>query len=260
MPFAARTKALGIVARGSTFQRPAVTIWLACLLASVAAEDALPAVAAEPSGNIQVAANKPTNLSGSIQFDIGSQPLPAALDAYSEASGVQVLYDGALAKGRMSSEIHGRLPTDAALSALLAGTGLAAVFTRTGNVVIVLNPVSPALNYMPPPVGPAMQLGEIHVDVPNARAGNGLYATLVQFQLEKVLRQAPNSITGNYQALLRIWLDPNGAVRRSQLVSSNGNIRGDENLLHLVQTLTVGAPPPPDLMQPVSIRVALSMR
>jgi hypothetical protein len=47
-----------------------------------------------------------------------------ALDAYAAATGLQVLYDGALAAGRRSNAVSGVLMPDVALRVLLEETGL----------------------------------------------------------------------------------------------------------------------------------------
>lgn len=57
-------------------------------------------------------------------YDIGSQRLADALRLYSETSGREVVASSTLIDGKRSSRVTGRLPADAALDRLLAGTGL----------------------------------------------------------------------------------------------------------------------------------------
>ncbi len=61
-----------------------------------------------------------------ISFDIPAQPIASALEAYSSATGIELFYDGALAGRPIVQAVIGRLTPDAALLALLAGTGLVA--------------------------------------------------------------------------------------------------------------------------------------
>jgi iron complex outermembrane receptor protein len=57
-------------------------------------------------------------------YDIAAQPLGAALRHYAAASGREVVADASLVEGRHSAGVRGRLSPEAALTRLLAGTGL----------------------------------------------------------------------------------------------------------------------------------------
>lgn len=59
-------------------------------------------------------------------YDIEAQPLDAALGEFSEASGRDIIVDADLTKGKRGGPVQGNMSADAALSALLAGTGLSA--------------------------------------------------------------------------------------------------------------------------------------
>lgn len=59
-------------------------------------------------------------------FDIAAQPLGNALRDYTAASGRQILYSADLVEGKRSKAVQGRMSSDAALTRLLAGTGLIA--------------------------------------------------------------------------------------------------------------------------------------
>jgi TonB family protein len=233
--------------------------FLGCVVGCVLAFHAEPAVAAM-QGSDDAADLGVTNMGvhGAIRFDIGAVSLPSALDAYSQSSGIQVLYDGALASGRLSAPVHDVTTAENALTRLLEGTGLAAVFTRDRNVIIVLNPGASKVVYTVLPPGPVMRLGMLHVDAPKLIGSGGTYASLVQSELQRVLLRNPRLLVGHYEALVRIWVDQGGIVQKSQLVSSTGNTHCDGALLKTIQSLAVSAPPPIDLVQPVSIRVAVS--
>src|SRR5262245_42576885 len=57
-----------------------------------------------------------------IAFDIPRQPLAGALQAYGQATGIQVLYESNSALGRTSVAVEGKFTADAALSLLLKET------------------------------------------------------------------------------------------------------------------------------------------
>ncbi|MDB5607895.1 MAG: Secretin/TonB short N-terminal domain protein [Bradyrhizobium sp.] len=75
------------------------------------------------------------------QFNIPSQPLEVALDAYGAASRLQVLYETALTSGRRSTEVKGVYTQEAALRLLLSGTGLD--FDYTEERAFTLVPAGP---------------------------------------------------------------------------------------------------------------------
>ncbi|MEM8594888.1 MAG: TonB-dependent receptor [Pseudomonadota bacterium] len=93
----------------------------AALLASTAL--ASPAGAQSAAGTVQ-------------SYQIAPGSLTAALDAFSDASGLTIVYDSALAAGLESPGVAGELTTDAALSLLLQGTNLTFRFTESGAVAL----------------------------------------------------------------------------------------------------------------------------
>ena len=76
------------------------------------------------------------------EFDIPAQRLADALRAYSEATGRDVIAASQLLEGRRSSAVRGRLSPDAALTRLLAGTGLVA--ERVDNTLVLRVKSAPA--------------------------------------------------------------------------------------------------------------------
>lgn len=85
-------------------------------------------------------------------YDIPAQPLPSALTTFGRQSGLQVSVPAALAQGRISAPVAGRLSPSEAISRLLAGTGL--TYRLNGNVVTL----QPA-----PTAEGAIQLGTLRV-------------------------------------------------------------------------------------------------
>ena len=93
----------------------------------------------------------------SRSFAIAPQPLSSALAEFSRASGVQVSAPAELTAGRSSPGVSGTLSPAAALSRLVAGTGLSG--SIAGNTV-VLTPIPRAGDAGPD----AMQLPPVHVE------------------------------------------------------------------------------------------------
>jgi iron complex outermembrane receptor protein len=74
--------------------------------------------------------------SAAVAFNIKAGSLEQALVAYSTQSGLQLLYTADLVKGLQAPAVDGPLTPTAALSRLLAGTGLVADYTSRGSIVL----------------------------------------------------------------------------------------------------------------------------
>lgn len=99
------------------------------LLAACAAA----ALVAAPIGAIAA----PVQESAAIAFTLPSQPLDDALMAFARIADVQVLYDPAQVRGKVSSRLDGRLTPTEGLRRLLTGTGLRAQATGSGTFTLV---------------------------------------------------------------------------------------------------------------------------
>ena len=95
-----------------------------------------------------------------VAFSIAAGPLDTALSRFGVASGVQVVYGSALTTGLSTRGVSGNLPPEAALSQLLAGTGLSYRFTGPSSVTIAA-PGATAQGGAPTPG--ALQLQQIVV-------------------------------------------------------------------------------------------------
>jgi outer membrane receptor protein involved in Fe transport len=95
-----------------------------CLLLTATA-----AATAEPPG-IRVAQAEMVN------FDIAAQPLPQALNALARQAGIQIVYTTEAPFGVQSRGVTGRLSVEAALSRILAGSGLLYRFTDATTVTL----------------------------------------------------------------------------------------------------------------------------
>jgi TonB family protein len=185
----------------------------------------------------------PTSQTAPISFDIGAQPLEAALDAYGAASGVQVLYRTSLTAGRHSARVHGVFMPEAALKVLLAGTGLTVRYTTNDSFTLVPQPVdrSPAMaaTYRPPDM---MRYGDF---LGAAQAG-----------VLDVLCRNPETRPGRYRITIKFWVDPAGAVLKTALLASTGDAAHDDAIVDALSHMRVGEAPPADMPQPITMVIS----
>lgn len=70
-----------------------------------------------------------------VKYNIPTQPLGSALNAFSAQNGLVVMADSALVQGKKTLGVHGKTDAETAMRTLLRGTGL--TFRRDGNVFAV---------------------------------------------------------------------------------------------------------------------------
>jgi Secretin and TonB N terminus short domain/TonB C terminal len=170
-------------------------------------------------------------------FDIPAQPLMAALDAYSAATGLQVVYDGALVAGRQSNAVRGRMAPDAALRSLLNGTGL-----------VVLYAAPDVFSLLPERAMEPARARRIGDYMP--------YLAAVQGSIEAAFCSRPLTAPGAYRIEFSFRIDPAGRVSRAQLLGSTGERARDRAIAGLLDGLTIDRPPPPDMPQPVVMAIS----
>jgi hypothetical protein len=178
--------------------------------------------------------------SGSIPFDIPSESLTSALEAYARISGREVLYDGTLATGHRSSKVEGVYAPAAALRMLLLGTGLSAQFKDTDFFVLVPTPP---------------------VERQAGAEGGTRSAILLRYygRLQASLRAAfcedDAALPGRYRVAARLWIGPSGDVLRETRLASTGNARLDREIDKTLRSLRLDDPPPAGAAQPFTIVV-----
>lgn len=166
-------------------------------------------------------------------FDIPSMPLAAALEAYGNVSGRDILYNSETAIGRQSTPVHGRLSYDAALMVLLEGTGLSVNLQTEQSYILV----------------PAPSWAE---SLPASL--DGYYARL-QMAVRDALCRDVEARPGTYRVALRLWVDAAGDVARYQRLSSSGSTIVDDGLDRVLAGLRIGVPPPQELAQPLTLAI-----
>ncbi len=68
---------------------------------------------------------------------IGAQPLPSALLTFAEQSGLEIIFDAGVVRGKQTGGVSGEVSADAALQTLLADTGLRHRFTDPDTVTLI---------------------------------------------------------------------------------------------------------------------------
>ncbi|WP_165190159.1 STN domain-containing protein [Caulobacter soli] len=200
-----------------------------------------------------------------IRFDISARPLSAAIEAYALATGVQVLYDRPRGEGLRSPGVVGLYTREAALRALLAGTGLAAVFSHDDSVV--LRPdvgKAPPADFGPAPSDRSTMLsldtlevrGEAAVPAAEGeRLDLKLYGGLVRGAVHQALAGDRDLAAGRYRLTLKLWIAPSGAIDRLVAEDSTGDPDRDQAITTIVGRVVIDSPPPEGLPQPVVLVV-----
>lgn len=169
----------------------------------------------------------------SIVFDLPSQSLEAAIEAYSVASGWQVIYDAKLASGRQSTAVRGQMLPAAALRRLVTGTGLIAEFMATDGAILVMDPAvqnAPSLE----PTQPIRS-----------------YYGRIQTVLKRALCADEGIRDGGYRMAIGFWVNMSGQVARVETLSSTGEPETDAAFVQMVRHLPIGDAPPSGFEQPV---------
>ena len=230
------------------FVKPAGAALVASALALV-----LAARAAEPG--------RPS-VSEPIAFNIPAQPLSNALHTYSRRVGVQVLYDTRSAAGHQSVAVEGSLTPEEALRRLLGNTDLQV--RRVGADAITLVAPIPVEQDVPPidPLrGADLSLGELRVRAAlqtNDTERLADYSDTVRTEIQRALQQNPHSATGNYRAVLDLWIDSTRRIRKAALLRPTGDEVRDRAITTTLQALTISRPTPAGAPQPIRVGVAVS--
>jgi secretin/TonB-like protein len=168
-------------------------------------------------------------------FDIPSQPLELALDAYGAASRLQVLYESALTAGRRSAELKGTYTQQAALQQLLSGTGLDFNVTADRAFTLVLVPTRPPLEQSRPIADYSQFLGGVQT---------GLIAALCR---------RPETRPGAYRLALQFWIGGSGQIETPHLLSSTGVASRDAAITGMLERMALGQAPPAGMPQPITM-------
>jgi hypothetical protein len=206
----------------------------------------------------ELANNMPSS-GNSLAFNIPSQPLAAALQAFGQQTGIQVLYESGSAAGFTSVAVVGTFDPEAALLLLLSGTDLKMRFSGERAITIAL----PSAGGNGPPaqvVGTDISLGTMRVrSSQETRQRNGLaeFSQGIQSDIETALQRNVATRSGNYRFTIGLWLDAAHAVRRAEMLQSTGQHDRDAAVLATLQGLVVSRQAPENTPQPVRVVVVV---
>jgi hypothetical protein len=175
-----------------------------------------------------------------VAFNIPAQPLTAALDAYSAATGKEVFYDGAAGVGRLSAAVKGVLTPDEALSALLTGTDLRALPSGASGYTLVAAPET------------AAQAAAARMAA-DRRFKH--YFAVIQTDVSDTLCRRAETRPGPNRLLVRFWIGPSGAVQRLELKGTTGLPARDRLLATTLSEVQFDEPPPAEMRQPVTMAI-----
>lgn len=163
------------------------------------------------------------------RFDIDAQPLAAALRAYSEASGIAVLFDDALVADRRSPGVNGMVQAHDALRILLAGTGLTGHFSSMNAFTVTAN--DPVENDRP-------ANGPID-DEPLVDALDAGSAASVQHAIERALCANATTRPGSYRLAMQLWIDADGSIDRVEALGGSDDPERDGRVVNTLHGVRV---------------------
>lgn len=172
-------------------------------------------------------------------FEIPAQSLATAIDAFCAATGAEVYYDGAATLGFKSSRITGDHTRDGALRILLSGTDLVPLKVRT-SAYLLINPGDDAAR--------ALAAAKLAQD---ARYRD-YFAVVQQSVLQSLCRLSDRSMMPE-RMVIRLWIDPTGAVRQLQADDLRDGDSRISNFHMSLRDLRLPEAPPRNMPQPVTV-------
>lgn len=176
-------------------------------------------------------------------FIIPQQPLDAALLAFSETSGVEVLYETALTAGRYSAPVEGTMTPKEALARLLLGTGLVSRITVEHGLTIIPQ------NF-PPPKSPVVKGFPEHDWEQFMPFLGGMQANII----EKLCLKSDTRPYGE-QLVLRLWVDAKGMVSAVVLKDPSSNRHHNQAVVMALRGLILETSPPTEMPQPITVHI-----
>lgn len=203
---------------------------------SVLALVACMALLASPWSASQVRTNagQPQGSEGThapTRFDIDAQALATALRAFSEATGIAVLFDDGLVADKRSQGLHGMAAPRDALRILLVGTELGAHFSSMNAFTVTASSQAPeddglALRH---DTAPARDM----LDERSARA--------VQVAVEGALCANEDTRPGGFRLAMQLWIGNDGGVTDVAALAASDDPRRDDRVLATLRSLRLPA-------------------
>ncbi len=183
------------------------------------------------------------------EFVLPALPLAEALRRFSRAYGFDAVFPEALVEGRMAPAIRSSDSPHHTLDRLLAGSGLVVRFTRPD--AFILEPFTQT-------AAADIALDRIEILTPVLDDGGAVYRWYGDKVLDASLRKLRRSRELGmlaYDFTLYLWVSDTGTVTDLRGVSTPEQ----ETILHtaigMLRGLAIGSVPPPDMPQPVGLRI-----
>jgi hypothetical protein len=168
-------------------------------------------------------------------FDIPAQALSSALEAFSSASGYQLLVAETVPPSLRSQQVQGTWAPRDALARLIVGTGFEVTYTSAQAAIL-------------------RRSAEAEQRVAQQRQSRIHYEAALQSDVTQVLCRDSATRPGSYRAALDLWVAPSGQVTRAELLGSTGSEGRDRQIVAALQVVTSAAPPD-DVPQPTTLVV-----
>lgn len=203
---------------------------------SVLALVACMALLASPWSASQVRTNagQPQGSEGThapTRFDIDAQALATALRAFSETTGIAVLFDDGLVAGKQSQGLHGMAAPRDALRSLLVGTELGAHFSSMNAFTVTASSQVPTDDGLAPRFE-AAPAGDM-LDERAARA--------VQLAVERALCVHEDTRPGGFRLAMQVWIGDDGSVTDVAALAASDDPRRDDRVLATLRSLRLPA-------------------
>jgi hypothetical protein len=185
-----------------------------------------------------------------MRFDIPRLPLAVALSRFHAQTGQSLLYDDAIAEGRMAGPLQGERTPEAALRELLAGSGIVVRYTSQA-AFMLMRPEAPDAGSAPA----AAATGTASASASAATAARRGYYTELQARVTAALCGDPATMPGSYRLALNLWIDAEAPVVERVLLHPTGNERRDARIAARLTGLALASAPPAGLAQPIALLI-----
>jgi hypothetical protein len=161
--------------------------------------------------------------------------LATALEAFSAATGYQILMAETGSETTRSNSVKGVLSPRVALARLVAGTGLQAQITGLRDAIVIRD------------------IHNASAAAPSPTDGGDYDAALQSTVMLALCRDAATR-PGYYRAAFDLWVTSSGRIERVDLLGSTGDPVRDKHIVAAVHALG-GVAPPPGLAQPTTLLI-----
>lgn len=187
-----------------------------------------------------------------MRFDIPRVPLAVALSRFHVLTGQSLLYDDAIAEGRMGGPLQGEHTPGAALRELLVGSGIVVHYTSQAAFILIRPEAPPTTSYEFAAAEAEAETGAAKAAALAARRG---YYEELQARVAAALCGDPATMPGSYRLALNIWLDEKTPRVERVALHSTGNERRDARIAARLTGLALESAPPEDLAQPITLLI-----